>query len=221
MVFKFKIWDHIKQSWPIYKAHFSILLLLSAVTIIIKSTGADSDLIWTLISYIVGFLLTFIWIKYSLSLVDKKEYDFFTNASIPNLKQYWNITKTIILTVLIIIVGLFLLILPGLYFAGRLLFANYISVEKNQGAIKSISDSWEMTRNNGWILFWKSFVIFLFVMLGFVLFGVGALVTYPIGCIVLAMMYRDFQKNKLIKNNDKEEDNKAKVEKIEVEKVIE
>ena len=78
-----------------------------------------------------------------------------------------------------------------------------------------------MTRNNGWILFWKSFVIFLFVMLGFVLFGVVALVTYPIGCIVLAMMYRDFQKNKLIKNNDKEEDNKAKVEKIEVEKVIE
>lgn len=224
-MFKFKIWDHIKQAWPIYKKNFGVLFLLSAVTVIISSMGSEDRLgVWPLASLVI-FLLTFVWIKYSLSLVDANPYDFFTKKTLPTLKQYWNITKTIVLTSLIIIISSLFFIVPGLYVSGRLLFAIYLSVEKNQGARKSISDSWEMTRNNGWRVFWKSFVISLFMAIGFVFFGIGALVTYPIGYLVLGMMYRDFQKLKSSKNetrNKKDENSeKGETEQVVAEKITE
>jgi len=100
-----------------------------------------------------------------------------------------------ILYSLCILGGLILFIIPGLYLSGRLMFAPYLSVEKTQGARKSIKESWEATRGNGWKIFWKAFVVGLFMMVGFLAFVVGALITYPVGFIVMVMLYREFFKN--------------------------
>lgn len=220
MVFKFKIWNSIKQTWPVYKANFGVLLLLTAITAVVNAFSQENGVVGTTLSYLVSFLLIFVWIKYTLSLIDKKEYDFFSNKSIPTFLQYWNITKTIILFSVIILLSIPFLLVPAFYFSGRLAFALYLSVENNQGAIKSISDSWALTKNNGWRLFWKNFVVGLFMASGFILFGVGALVTFPIGYIVMAKIFREYQLQSGIKKEetvkeDKEEDKKE--EKIEVE----
>ncbi len=224
-MFKFKIWDHIEKAWPIYKKNFGVLFLLSAVTVIISSMSTQDHWVTGILYYLVVSLLTFIWIKYSLSLVDANPHDFFTKKTLPTLKQYWNLAKTIILVFVIIFFGLIFLIIPGLYISGRLIFAVYLSVEKKQGARKSISDSWEMTKENGWKLFWKSLIIALFMVIGFIFFGVGALVTYPIGYLVLSMMYRDFHKFKSsenkIKNKKDEGDEKDEIEQVVAEKITE
>ena len=193
-MFTFKIWDHIKKAWPIYKTHFGLLLLLTAITAIVNAVGSEDKWFLTILSYLVGFLLTFVWIKYCLSLVDQKEYDLFARKSFPSLRQYWNILKTSILYGLIILGGAVLLVVPAFYFSGRILFATFISVEKNQGARKSISESWKMTKGHGWRLFWKSFVIAMFIVLGFIFFMVGSLITFPIGYLVMTMLYREYKK---------------------------
>lgn len=218
-MFTFKVWDHIKKAWPIYKAHFGLLLLLAAVTAIVKAVGTEDSWLLIVLCYIVGFLLGYIWFKYSLGLVDGKEHDLFTKKALPTLEQYWNLTKTMILSFLMVFGGLILLVFPGLYFAGRISFAVFISVEKNQGAMKSIAESWCMTKNNSWRLFWKGLLIQLFILLGLVAFGVGLLITLPIGNIVFAMMYREYQKYQNAKSQD-EDDNKEDEEKeTEVEQV--
>lgn len=92
--------------------------------------------------------------------------------------------------------GFILLIIPAFYVAGRLMFSVYLSVEKNQGARASIKESWDMTKGYAWQLFWKSFVIGLFMVVGFFALLVGSFVTYPIGFMVMIMLYREFVKFK-------------------------
>ena len=52
--------------------------------------------------------------------------------------------------ILNIVLGIFLLILPGLYISGRLLFASYIAVIFNEGIVGSLKKSIEITVGKGW-----------------------------------------------------------------------
>jgi uncharacterized membrane protein len=202
MQFTFKIGSKIKEVWPIYKKHFSMFLLLTVATMVVQFIGSnnnnnDKNWILIVISYILSILLSYIWINFVLSLIDKKDLNPFSRQSFPTLKQYWNLFTTMLLVALCVLVGFILLVVPGFYVAGRLVFATYMSVDKNQGGIKNVKEAWNMTKGYGWKLFWKSFVIGLFIMLGFVALFIGAFITYPIGMIVLLMMYREFSKMKL------------------------
>lgn len=195
MNFTFKIGQKIKEAWPLYKEHFGALLLMTLLTFAVAGVGQKEDFALSIIVTIVNIVLSYIWIRLILSLIDKKEFNLFSK-DLPTLGQLWNFIKTSILYGLCVIGGLILLIVPGFYFAGRLMFAVYISVEKNQGARLSIKESWEMTRSYGWKLFWKSFVIALFMAVGFLALFVGSFVTYPIGFMLMIMMYREFIKFK-------------------------
>jgi hypothetical protein len=197
MQFTFKIGAKIKEAWPIYKLHFGTLILLFAVTLIVKAVGSGHNWILVILSYVVSLIIAYIWIRFGLSLVDKKDFNPFSKEALPSLLQFWNLFKTMILYMLCVLGGMILLVIPGLYVCGRLIFALYLSVEKNQGARMTVEEAWNMTKGYGWQLFWKSFLIGLFMAVGFIAFFVGGFVTYPIGFIVLLMMYREFSKMKL------------------------
>lgn len=205
MTFTFKVWQKIKEAWPIYKQHFGTILIMSIVTLLAQFIGGmDENFGLMLILYVVNLLITYIWVKYLLALIDKKEFNPFSKEALPTLMQFWNLIKTIILYMVFVIAGFILLIIPGFYVTGRLMFAVYIQIEKNQGARLTIRETWEMTRGYGWKIFWKSFLIGLFMALGFIAFFIGSFITYPLGMIVLMMMYREFTKFKSIKEEIKE-----------------
>jgi membrane-anchored glycerophosphoryl diester phosphodiesterase (GDPDase) len=204
MEFIFKIGNKIKEAWPIYRIHLSTLLLLVTAIYSVQVVSSIDNWLISIISFIISIVLSYILIHYILSLVDGKEIDLFKKESIPSFLQIWNFFKTMILSALCVMAGFILLIIPGFYVAGRLVFAMYISVEKNQGARLTIKEAWKMTEGYGWILFWKSFVIGLFMALGIIAFFVGSFITYPLGMILLIMMYREFTNFKL--NNSSEVD---------------
>lgn len=105
---------------------------------------------------------------------------------------------------IIAIVLILLLIIPGLYIIGRLFPAVYISVEKCQGARKTVKEAWVMTKGNAWNILGKSILIGLFILLGFIALVVGLAITYPIGMIVMVMMYREFVKFKMTSSSNPE-----------------
>ncbi|HLP86537.1 MAG TPA: glycerophosphoryl diester phosphodiesterase membrane domain-containing protein [Candidatus Paceibacterota bacterium] len=197
MQFIFKIGSKIREAWPIYKANFGVFLLLMVFTLVVQALGSNRHWALVLISYVASIFVSFMWVRFVLNLIDKKESNPFKKESLPTLSQYWNLFKTIILNALCVLLGLVLLVIPAFYISGRLIFAMYLSVDKNQGGRKSIKESWEMTRGYGWLLFWKSFVIGLFIALGIIAFFIGSFITYPIGMLIYAMMYREFSKMKL------------------------
>lgn len=197
MQFTFKIGSKIKEAWPIYKGNFSTFLLLMVITMVVKYVGSKDNWVLMIMSYVVSLLLAFIWIRFTLGLIDKKIFNPFLREALPSLTQYWNLLKTIILYSLCVLAGVILLVIPGFYVSGRLLFVIYLSIDKNQGGVVTIKEAWNMTKGYGWKLLWKSFLIGLFMALGFVALFFGSFVTYPLGMIVMAMMYREFSKMKL------------------------
>jgi hypothetical protein len=168
--------------------------------------------------YLISVLFYFVWLRLTLNLVDKKELKPFFSKFIPSLTQFGNLILTFILIMFIISIGFVLLIVPGFYFSGRLFPAIYICIDENKNAFDSISKSWEITKDYGWIIFWKSLLIGLCMMIvmlivfiltkgliginhGFILFTVTnsiiqTLIVSPILFVVLAMLYREFTKFK-------------------------
>lgn len=193
MHFSFSISKTIKEVWPIYKVNFGLLTLLTATTLALNAFFQDSKFLGFVLSVFSTGLVTYIWIKYSLGLLDDKYYDLFNRKMFPTLLQYFNLTKTIILAFFLIIISLPFLVFPAFYIGGRIVFSPFISMKKNQGAIKSITDSWLMTRNNGWILFWKNFIVIVFILAGSLVFGIGILITFPIGYLVTVKMFKEFE----------------------------
>lgn len=197
MEFTFKIWASIKEFWPLYKKHFWSLFLMMIITMVVQFVGDKDNFPLMLVSFIVSLLISYIWIRFILNLIDKKDSNLFSKDVLPSLDQFWNFFKTLILYTLCVIGGFILFIVPGLYISGRLAFAIYLSVEKNQGGIATIKEAWKMTEGYGWIIFWKNFLIGLFIVVGFLVFFVGSFVTYPLGIMVMILMYREFYKFKM------------------------
>lgn len=219
MYFNFSILKAIKEVWPIYKVNFGLLTLLSAVTLILNAVFQDAKFFGFILTLATTGLITFIWIIYSIGLLKDEYYDFFSRKTFPTLSQYWDISKTIIFSFLLLATSALFLVFPAFYIGGRIIFAPFLCVIKKQSATKSISESWLMTRNNGWKLFWKGLIIMSFILAGSLVFGVGILLTLPLGYLVIAKMYQDYasQYKKYMKdllNEQKNEENLEEVEKL-------
>jgi len=200
MPFTFKIRQKIKEAWVLYKEHFGSIILLLLVTGILQiiSQKFSKNILVGLLLILISTLISYIWIKSIFNLLDGKGFNPFLQESLPTLSQYWDLIKTSILILLCVIPGIILLIVPGLYISGRLFPAKYISIEKHQGARKNIKEAWELTRGNAWRLLWKSLLIGLFILLGFIALVVGSVITYPIGIMLSVMMYRELVKFKSV-----------------------
>jgi len=197
MKFTFKIGEKIKGAWVLYKENYKAILVLVMITGLMQFIGYDNkNILISLILAVISLVLSYTWIRLSLNLVDKKEFNIFSREAIPSVMQVWNYFKTSFLYALCILGGIVLFVIPGFYFAGRLMFAVYLSVDKNQGARISLKESWEMTKGYAWQLLGKYILIGLFMFLGILAFLIGSIITYPVGVIVMIMMYREFTKFK-------------------------
>jgi uncharacterized membrane protein len=137
----------------------------------------------TIIDLVIGIGLIHIALKF----IDKKKpvyKDLFYYQPIVN---YF---LTALLTGLIVIGGLILLIIPGIYFAFRLKFACYLVIDKNLGPLEAIKKSWKMTKGNVWNLFFFGILLGLINILGFICLILGLFITVPLSMLATAFVYR-------------------------------
>lgn len=95
-----------------------------------------------------------------------------------------------ILMGLIIMVGIVLLIVPGVIAAIGLQFSLYVLVDRNLGPIEALSQSWALTEGNKLNLFLIN-VVFAIVGVALVCFtlGLGYLLVLPLMTLAQAVMY--------------------------------
>jgi len=86
---------------------------------------------------------------------------------------------------LIVLGGLFLFIIPGIYLGLRFGFYTFFIADKNAGIIDSLKRSWNVTRNHGWHLF---AIIILFPAL--IAIPLGAFLLMPFAVNVWSYVYR-------------------------------
>jgi membrane-anchored glycerophosphoryl diester phosphodiesterase (GDPDase) len=219
MTFTFSIREHIKKAWPMYKANFGLFLMLALITVLVNVIAQNDNIVFGLIVAVASILLSYVWMKSVLHLVDGHGFKPFTKEILPSMGQFWGFIKVNVGVSFFVTIGFLLLVIPGIYVAGRLLFAPYMVIEHNGRARKTIREAWDMTRGHGWQLLWKSILIGIFIFLGVIALGVGILVTYAIGMIVIVMLYREF--TKFAKSHHEAQTPHTHVETVVAEKVTE
>ena len=229
MEFTFKLSEKIKVAWGLYKKNWKYFVLSIFVLFLISFLSKKADFFIKIVLEIVNLLFSYLILKSTLNLVDGGEFNPFKKELFPTFSQFWNFIKTTFLVVIcfIPIIGLFLflfitssiflhyispfilsinllvflsLFILFIYFiAIRLTFAIYLSVDKNQGAVASVKESWGILKNNRLKILNKLFIIALFSISGLILFFAGIFITYALGVILKVMLYREFSK---VKKND-------------------
>ena len=124
----------------------------------------------------------------------------------PTLRSVWNEVKggwlwarllgLGILTVLVLIVGFVLLIVPGVIFLWRLFLAPYILIDKKTKVLDALSISWNMTKGYAWPIY--SILLFSFVLaLPGIVPVVGSLISFALGVVYAAapaLRYQELKK---------------------------
>ena len=92
-----------------------------------------------------------------------------------------------------IVMGLVLLIVPGIIISLRLWFVGFVLVDERTGPIDAIQRSWDITRGHTMNLLLLFIVLLGVNILGLCCLGVGLLISVPISGIAMAYVYRDLK----------------------------
>ncbi|MBM3791956.1 MAG: hypothetical protein FJW35_16615, partial [Acidobacteria bacterium] len=140
---------------------------------------------------IVGSLIHAGFVRITLNVYDGGE------PEVGSLFSEWRVWLRMffgtILYALVVLAGLILLIIPGIYWAVKYIYVPYFIVDKDLGILESFSASGELTQGAKLELFLLWILLGLINMLGALCCGVGLLVTIPTTLMALAFVYRGLQ----------------------------
>jgi len=104
-------------------------------------------------------------------------------------KNYWNAVLASLLVSVIIIIGLVLLIVPGIIFACKLVFTPYLVVDRKMEVIEAIKESWRMTGGHAWTVFFIGLLAIPIGIAGLICFGVGVIISIMWVTLTFASLY--------------------------------
>ena len=200
---QFSIEEAVKFGWQTTKTNFKflikiILIIMAAYILTSWVSNALEDapvlnVVASILFWVLHIVLDIGLVKIALKLTaDQKPElaDLFNHYPL-----FWKYLGGAILSGLIILGGLILLIVPGIYFAVKLQFVTYLIIDQGLGPIDAIKKSWEITGGNFWNLFLFGLVIVLINVLGFLALVVGLLWAIPTAAIATAFVYKKLLKN--------------------------
>ena len=199
----FSIGDAVSFGWDTMKNNLSFFIL--AVLImwgaeIIPSAlesfsyrmslgvAAGYGFFFGIISFVIGMFVNMATIKIGLRFSKGETADF--PDLINEYPRFWDFLLGSILYALIVIGGLILLIIPGIYWAIKYHFYGYLIIDQGMGPMDAIKKSGELTDGVKWnlLVFWlATFGIFI---LGFLACCVGVLFAIPVIMVAVAYVYR-------------------------------
>ena len=177
------------------KANFWMLFFITLIIIVI--TGVFGGLasrvpnlagLINLMAFVFQLFIGIGLIKISLKLCDGQPIEI--NDLFSGYRLFWKYLAVSILVGLIVLGGFILLIVPGIIWAIKYQFTQYLVVDKNMGVIEAIKRSGLMTKNEKWNLFLFGLLLGLINIAGAIVFGVGLFATIPTTMIAAAFVYR-------------------------------
>jgi len=98
------------------------------------------------------------------------------NLLVRGFKQnYLGVVLANLLTIALVMLGLIMLVIPGIIIACRLAFVGFLVMDKQLDPISAVEESWRMTRGHGWTIFWMAFLSFWIFIAGLCILFVGVL----------------------------------------------
>ena len=104
-------------------------------------------------------------------------------------KNYWNAVLASLFVGVIIIIGLVLLIVPGIIFACKLAFTPYLVVDRKMAVMEAIEESWRMTGGHAWKVFFIGLLAIPICIAGLLCFIVGIIISIMLVGLAFASLY--------------------------------
>ncbi len=197
----FSVSDAISYGW---KASTRNISFFAVMLLIVIAAGLVPSLIAGLIensdkTSMIAFVVRLVgWglqitvsigiINVTLRLYDKKKS---TNS---DLFQHFHLVIPYFLASiiygLIVLVGLILLVIPGIIWSIKFQYFSYFMVDRGMGPIDALKASSELTNGYKWQLFVLKFLIGIINIMGLLCLIVGLFVTAPLGMMAEAYAYR-------------------------------
>ncbi len=203
MTFTFSIRAALKKAWGLFAQHpyffMGLALVMAILSVFSRDPEKHATTAWstalTIIVMIASVIWSYVWISATLAAVDGHSdlLSFrFISGHMPTVRQFFTLIGIGILVGLIVACGFILLIIPGFYFLVRLSFSNIAYVDRQQGVRASLKYSWHLVTGK---IYWTVFLVLLIeiglFILGAIPFMIGLLVTYPLGMLLMTILYRD------------------------------
>ena len=198
---KVEIEKAVRFGWDTVKKDFWYFVGLALVVGILGSIGNihhKSPNPWTIIGMFVTAWTTAGYLKLTLSYFDGKKLPF--GDLFTQFKYYWRILGATILVALIIIGGLFLLVIPGIYWALKYQYTLVLIIDKDLGISEAMGESARLTDGVKLRLLGLCFTYLGVIIVGAIVLGVGILVAMPIVWMASIFVYRSLLKTTSAKN---------------------
>jgi uncharacterized membrane protein len=198
---KFSISEALQYGWKTFSANVPFFLGLMVVIVLIQYVpswivGKIFDqhsvmfvlcqLVLGMINLLVGMAIT----RITLDVHDKSSTDLSRLGEILPLFPSYLGGK--ILSILIVLGGLLLLIVPGLIRIYMFMYQGYLIVDKGLGPIEALKESRAITTGYKWDLALLSFAVVFVNIGGAICLLIGLFVTIPVTLMDSAYVYRRF-----------------------------
>jgi uncharacterized membrane protein len=136
------------------------------------------------------------WISMGVLSFALKAHDDIEHVSLTDLwhpRPFWKYTGTSILFGIIFLVGLVLVVIPGIIWGIMFGFAVYLTIDKNMWPVEALKESKRITYGYKWELLLLGIFSALIAVLGLICLGVGLLVAYPVLILANVHAYRTLE----------------------------
>lgn len=169
----------------LFALSFVVVFLLALFSVLFK---IDLSFLSRILGVVVQTLIGIGWLKIALKFNDNEKPEL--TDLLPESSVFFKIFIGSLLYALIVVVGAFLLIVPGIIWAIKFQFFPYFILEKKSGIKEAFKQSAILTQGVKWQLFLFGWLCFFINLLGFLSLLLGLIVTVPTTMIANAFIYR-------------------------------
>lgn len=185
-------WKLFRKQWFFFVSTLILLAIVNLVPSFLAEAVSEENFIVSLVFRLAGWAINIVtsigMIKITTGVVSGRimHYKDLFNGY-PRFLSY---LLTTIIVGFIVLVGIVLLVIPGIIFALKLQFAVFYAVDQGLGPIAAIQASWRATKGNVLRVLGLDLMISIISLLGLLVFMVGLLVAVPIGLLAVAVAYK-------------------------------
>ena len=192
-------WEKAKKNIVFYAiALVAVMIVNGVVNGILNNPSVKESaiavIILTVLLILIGTIINLGLIRIALNFIDKIDYkgrfeDFFSDSG-----KLLNYFIGNFLYAIIVFLGFILLIVPGIYFAIRFQFYQYLILDKGMKPLEAFAMSSKMTDGNKMELFLIGLKLVGINILGALCLLVGLFATIPTSMLASAHIYREMVK---------------------------
>ena len=186
--FKRRPWFFVGATLVIFLLYIAAGALTGTIDYALTGDTKNYSGVGSILDWLIGTLISMGVVAFYLKAHDNPEQ--VTLSALWHPHPYWSYLAATVLVGLAILLGLLLLIVPGIIFGLMFMFTSFIVIDRALGPIDAMKESKRITSGYRWRLLGFILLLALINLAGVIALVVGLLITVPVTSIAFANAYR-------------------------------